>query len=128
MLLLSQKSPSDQCDSQFKLGFKHDSLYRESFPDYRLTQPDSSPSPSLSQSFGMAAFTALIALYNHVSVCVGLISALPIRHQLCYPQTTALGQSGTEHTVEVTAVTYLCDGGLNGHGVDPCHGGVAAIL
>lgn len=31
-------------------------------------------------------------------------------------------------TVEAAAATHLCDGGLDGHGMDPCHGWIATVL
>ena len=30
--------------------------------------------------------------------------------------------------VEAAAVTHLCDGSFDGHGMDPCHGWIATIL
>lgn len=35
---------------------------------------------------------------------------------------------GPERRVEAAAATHLCDGSLDGHGMDPCHGWIATIL
>lgn len=36
--------------------------------------------------------------------------------------------SGPDCRVGAAADTHLCDGSLDGHGMDPCHGWVATIL
>lgn len=35
---------------------------------------------------------------------------------------------GPDCRVEAAAATHLCDGSLDGHGMDSCHGRIATIL
>lgn len=109
-----------------------------------LTLNITSPiTPSPNQNRGLISshrtllfsFIAVIVIYSYIFICVFVLYLFLLLNSdisgtsfiILTPKYSS-GLGDPDCRVKTAASAHLCDGSLDGHGVDPCHGWIATIL